>query len=128
MAIVMDSDQASDGVPVSETKQRIIDEFDGGAVADGLAWITDCRTIENYLPVALIKEAVSVRHPTKEIEAWDERWDNPFVGGSRIDKVAVAHHVQARLNRSDLQRWDLEHQVGRLVSFVRAANGVDSSA
>ncbi|WP_141003720.1 AAA family ATPase [Nocardioides humi] len=48
-AILIDSDKTSSNARLTATKVRVRDEFDRTDMP-GFAWITACRTIENYVP------------------------------------------------------------------------------
>ena len=45
----------------------------------GLAWITDCRTIENYVPADVLAAAVTAVHPRSRYEPPAEKWEDPLV-------------------------------------------------
>jgi len=46
--LILDSDREQETDPLNTTKDRIIEEI--GALG-GMAWVTNGRVIENYLPV-----------------------------------------------------------------------------
>jgi putative ATP-dependent endonuclease of OLD family len=51
--MLMDSDKRARNAQLNTTKRRIIDEF--GSFG-GMVWVTKGRAIENYLPLAALKE------------------------------------------------------------------------
>ncbi len=134
-AVVIDSDLASSAGKIRETKQRVVDEF---ADAEGLAWVTDGREIENYVDHDVLQSAVQQVRPT--------RYSKPHRGGKYehalhfirkrtkgeadkedgelvfkdVDKVKVARLVcEAPAN---LEVLDLAERVEALVDFIRTAN------
>ncbi|MES0826112.1 AAA family ATPase [Ruegeria sp. SCP11] len=134
-AVVIDSDLASSAGKIRETKQRVVDEF---ADAEGLAWVTEGREIENYVDHDVLQSAVQKVRPT--------RYSKPHRGGKYdhalhfirkrtkgeadkkdgelvfkdVDKVKVARLVcEAPAN---LEVLDLAERVEALVDFIRTAN------
>lgn len=125
-AVVIDSDKTGPNKRINATKQRIKEEFAAEAEAPGIAWVTKCYTIENYVSRKTLQEAVSEVHPGRLITGTDEQWDNPLKSGkdeSSFDKIAIARKVEERLKREDLDRWDLKARLSELVAFIRQANG-----
>ncbi|WP_157172028.1 AAA family ATPase [Nocardia higoensis] len=120
-AIVIDSDRSSSRKQLGTTKTRIRDEYLNSPGASGFAWITEGYTIENYIPVDLLRQSASEVHPQKPFHIESQRWDNPFPG-SGWDKVSIAHKVAERLTEEHLKILDLKKQVTALATFVREAN------
>src|SRR4029078_1131837 len=60
LALIMDSDKASEQDPINDTKQRLQREF---ARAPGCAWVTSGREIENYVDHEILQRAVQSTHP-----------------------------------------------------------------
>jgi putative ATP-dependent endonuclease of the OLD family len=58
-AIVIDSDKVGGDDSINETKRRIVDECAKGEVH---CWVTDGRTIENYLPMDIVKEIYDAKY------------------------------------------------------------------
>ncbi len=56
LAIVIDSDKATEDAPVNKTKARLKDEFDSHG---SIAWITKGRDIENYVNHSRLQRAVN---------------------------------------------------------------------
>lgn len=125
-AIMIDSDRASPHARLNATKTRIRNEFTSDS--PGIAWITDGRTIENYVPPNLLYDAVAKIHPTAKLSWKGERFSNPLAMlgpvGRRpppaLDKVKIAREV------SDL--WvdeptdpQLQNKIDEVVQFVRQA-------
>lgn len=131
VAILMDSDKASASGRIGETKRRVREALDSG---EGMAWITLCNTIENYVPENLMIETIADLYPDSTIAAWD-KWTNPLSSGRvtrdrgksttpvAVDKVAVARAVARKWTAETDRPFDLAARVARLAQFVRSANG-----
>jgi len=122
VAIVIDSDRRRPGERINASKRRVRDELSTG---DGLAWITAGYTIENYVPPALLAEAVRVAHPSsKPREAG--KHENPLerskVGLGAVSKARIALEVVKRWDSETSMPHDLAAQVRALVKFIRHAN------
>lgn len=130
-AIVIDSDKSSAASNIGATKERIRAEFDK-PVMPGFAWVTDVRTIENYVPKHLLSAAVAEVHATATHAPPRSKYADPLrlsnASGRRQspDKVKIARNVVARWTSADPLAGELEKQVDRLVAFIQAANGEDS--
>jgi len=121
-AILIDSDlKRSDG-ELQKRKQRIVSEFSATKPAPGRAWVTDCYTIENYLPEDILRKAVATAHPKREPSGVGQ-WDNPLED-SNFDKIAIARAAEDLLTEADLDQYDLKQQLAELVDFIRTANGL----
>ncbi|HEU0131112.1 MAG TPA: AAA family ATPase [Mycobacteriales bacterium] len=122
MSILIDSDRHDPASGLNATKQRIVAEYTEGD--DGFAWVTGCRTIENYVDPEVLAMAVAAVHPDREPRSG--QWEAPLApteDGKRFDKVAVAHAVVPLLTAAHLDRFDLRGRVEELVAFIRRANG-----
>jgi len=117
--VLIDSDGTSAKTRINATKQRVVDEFEGGG--PGFAWVTAGRTIENYLPKDTLHAAARQQNRTS---AWaGGRWDNPVaVRGKKIDKVRLARDVCRDEGRSLLEPLDLQDRMPQLIAFLRHAN------
>lgn len=125
-AVIIDSDKNSSRANVNKTKRRIRDEFQSDKPAPGLAWITKCYTIENYIPDDLLKQAVEEVHPRTSYTPVGQ-WDNPLPStssGPTFDKVGIAEAVASMLKEKHLNRFDLRNRIQELADFVRASNGL----
>ncbi|MCC8481828.1 AAA family ATPase [Streptomyces globisporus] len=127
VSIVIDSDRKSRRATINETKRRVHGEFDGEAV-DGFSWITEGYTIENYIPVEILKAAVSEVHPGAIQEWAGDRWENPLSlknksGKNRVpDKNKIARTVCQEWTEPPSGRSHLGRMVTKCVSFIREAN------
>jgi energy-coupling factor transporter ATP-binding protein EcfA2 len=124
-AIVIDSDKTGSHQHISATKKRIKDEFAEADPAPGLAWVTKCYTVENYIPGEILVEAVESVHPGATLDE-SEQWKNPLPGdqgGTRFDKVGIASAVSSLLEAKHLDVFDLRSRVGDVCDFIRASNG-----
>jgi len=117
--IVMDSDRPLADASLNRTKVRLMEEFERGSC---LAWVTQGRTIENYVQGALLNQAIAEVHSrTKKELVWEQFGDlTKITEDKTIDKVAVARSV-ARAE-ADFSVLDLESQVDRLVASIRLHN------
>lgn len=120
--VVMDSDKSTPYTHLSETKKRLIHE------RPDAHWITRGREIENYLPAALLADAIRACHPGSTPSAKGiDRHEQPLTylnkaGEPReADKVKVAHWICG--HDADLNVLDLREQVEKVAAFVRAADG-----
>jgi hypothetical protein len=120
IAIDSDRDTAVDGL--NETKTRIIKEFEA---CECLAWVTDGRTIENYVPEGVLNHAIAHVHPRKATAlGWTQFSDlTKLDGGKAIDKVAVARYVAAM--EANFATLDLGPRVDLLVERIREHNSRD---
>lgn len=128
LVVVIDSDKSSARKRVNPTKDRVRRAFEEGD-GPGFAWITDCYTIENYVPRPLLEEAVSAVHPNWTLLADRGIWVNPlrFRGDRRPDKVAIARYVTSRWPTDGLQYLRLDRRIKAVLDVIRAANGHETS-
>jgi len=121
LAVIIDSDRTSEAASISATKQRIVDQF-AKSDESGFAWVTDGYTIENYVPVDVLKVAMTSAHPRTEFSYDGDPWANPLGALKSIDKVKVANEVVAMWNNC-LSDPNLRSHIERLIAFIRQANG-----
>ena len=131
IVVVCDSDRASRGAKLKPRVRRIRDEV--GAMASGHVWITDAREIENYLPGAVLGEALS-KSPLPDPEQFESffpraRSRRPSyvegrLNGKHQDKVElaslVAPHMTGELMRL---RFDWSEQMAKVVRCIKSWNG-----
>lgn len=117
--ILIDSDKKSSHAWPNKTKKRIIKDFnDNGA----FAWVTNGRTIENYLPEKLLNTAIEAVHPrTKKSIKWAKFNDMTKLKKNKtIDKVRVAKKLSSF--NADFSMLDLEKQINKLVNEIEKSN------
>ncbi|NYI99949.1 energy-coupling factor transporter ATP-binding protein EcfA2 [Nocardioides thalensis] len=127
--IVIDSDKTRPkGDKLDANKVRVRDEFDAPD-RPGHAWVTACRTIENYVPADLLTEAVAAAHPHARYRPPATKWDDPLDARRKtdsrratIDKVKVAHRVIERWTDETPLPDDLRREIRRLHEFISQAN------
>lgn len=125
-SIIIDSDRTIKGGRLNSTKTRVRNEVE--EIGEGLVWVTKGYTIENYVPVELLREAIRKVHPTVRLK-WDgDPYASPLgpesvKGVKSVDKNRVAYEAIARWP-ADTNEWplDLAAQVRRLEKHVRSAN------
>jgi hypothetical protein len=122
--VVIDSDKESSRKRINPTKERVRTAFvesDG----PGFAWVTECYTIENYIPRDLLERAVAAVHPKWHLESDAGQWKNPlrFSGSQRPDKVSIARFVTEQWPPDAIRSLRLERHVRAVVDLIRTANG-----
>lgn len=126
-SILVDSDKASARQGIGETKTRVCREFDREDMP-GIAWVTECRTIENYVPLDLLAAAVDEVHKRSVYDPPQNKWDNPLRLTSssgdpvRPDKVKIARSACSHWSSTSLERG-LRRRVEAVAAFIRTANG-----
>ena len=117
--IVIDSDRKSLGDSLNSTKDRIIKEFNSRHC---LVWVTEGRTIENYVPILLLNEAIAIVHArTKTTLVWEQFSDLTKLNENKsFDKVSIARRVAEK--NANFSPLDLECSVDRLVHYIRERN------
>jgi AAA15 family ATPase/GTPase/cell fate (sporulation/competence/biofilm development) regulator YlbF (YheA/YmcA/DUF963 family) len=122
--IVIDSDRDKKYSRINQTKSRLKEEFNSGP---GHAWITEGREIENYLPVAHVKEAICNTQKSAKCFSRFRKYDNTLsikttkgkIG--QASKVGAARYITQKMT-ADLNRLDLKTQVNKLISFIKQSN------
>lgn len=124
-AILIDSDKATPQGRIDATKKRVREEFNDSTMP-GFAWITDCRTIENYVPTDILTKAVARSHGRAVHIPPVDRWANPLELQGRKstpDKVKIARAVAATWPPTTALETSLKKQVQKTLDFIRTANG-----
>jgi hypothetical protein len=123
IAILIDSDKRGPRASINETKKRVRDEFNRPE-HPGFAWITSCRTIENYVPPRILAAAVKQVHPRLKLVDEGGKWEEPLATNPQrdVDKVGIAHAACKIWADDALDHLDLRRQIRRVVEFIRAAN------
>jgi hypothetical protein len=124
MAILIDSDKTSKRSKLNLTKQRILTEFDS---TRGLAWVTQGREIENYIPTEVMSTALQTAYPKFSRRSMTGLFDHvlPFYDSAnkeitRVDKVKIARLVCE--SPPDFMQLDLKKRINSLVSYIKEAN------
>jgi len=117
--VVIDSDRKAAAEDLNATKQRVQAEFEKNGC---YVWVTDGRTIENYVPETTLNSVIGNVHPrTKKALAWEQFGDlTRIADGKTIDKVAVARQVATQ--PAEFLTLDLDESIDLLVSRIRACN------
>lgn len=128
-SIVIDSDRRSEDDDVNATKQRVVREFEEEGIV-GITWVTGGYTIENYVPPALLGQAVAAVHDGVRCLWAGERYDNPLkddnIEGrkSAVDKAAIARKVVELWDDDTEWPLDLRDKVDELVAKIRQTNDI----
>jgi len=117
--IMIDSDKKTAHTWLNGTKKRIIKDF---STNGAFAWVTNGRTIENYISEKIFNDAIEVVHPkTKKFIKWGRFNDLTKLRKDKtIDKVGIAKKVS--LSSADFSMLDLEKQISNLVQKIEKAN------
>lgn len=122
--MLFDSDLANAEGALSESKVRLIAEFDDTV---GFAWVTAGREIENYLPYEPLMECLKSVHPSVATQPRKGdytrrmRFKNEDGNERAADKVKIALRY-VKENKANLDVLDLAERVEALVKFVRECN------
>ncbi len=125
--VLMDSDRAKSGAKANNTKLRIQNECkDSG----NMAWITDYRTIENYIPGDVLDRALKELYPKKKYsgELADHyicplggTFDGVTTTPSKIEVARKVAEYEYEMNPKLLEK------VRKLVREIEKANGIESA-
>ncbi len=117
--IVIDSDKDKTHSRINRTKRRVKNDFERNSC---LTWVTNGRTIENYIPESDYNEAVAKIHPkTKRHIKWSRFGNLTHLRKDKmIDKVAVAKAICQ--GTPDFSKLDLNSMLDRLIREIRNQN------
>lgn len=124
LAIIIDSDKDKRGSAINATKERVVREMeDIGAIA----WITEGREIENYIPSDVMTSALSSTYKNFSERIKIGMFDHvlPFRDSAgkkidRVDKIEIARKVC--LGEQDFSVLDLKAQIDKIITMIRTAN------
>ncbi|WP_082604172.1 AAA family ATPase [Acidovorax sp. Root217] len=121
--ILMDSDRAGPRKPFKKTTKRLEEGF---SVSQGLAWITEGREIENYLPPEQIQSAISSLHKKYTHLGGYGKYSNCLKirineREFQASKVEVAKYI-IRNFEPDFSILDLRKRVERLAGYIAESN------
>ena len=126
LAVLIDSDRDNPEQRLNATKTRVIEAV---VSANGMSWVTDGFTIENYVSHAALDAALRTKYPNQRYELPDSQFKSPL--GSNFDgttskpsKVTIAREVvSAKLHMPEIGT-PLWTQVQALATRIRSANGL----
>jgi len=126
LALVIDSDRASEGDALNATKQRVIAELEA---LDAPAWVTEGYTIENYIPRQVLKDAIDATYPNHTYVMPSGSFKSPlgktFQGStSKPSKTTIARYVVAQEASWDEFSEHLTSSVSAIAERIRSANGL----
>jgi hypothetical protein len=124
--ILIDSDKARLSDDLNETKKRIIAEIEA---LEGLAWITQGREVENYLPLAAIKSKFpDTSSVPGQFADFAEYLDTIESGaGKRFsrNKVLFAEAMIPSITKESLaSSLDLADRLHQVLSMIRKWNAI----
>ena len=124
--IVIDSDRSAPGKRINATKRRVKSQIEAGPESTDY-WVTAGYTIENYVPPAILDEAVSNVHPRARCTWNGDRYVDPLASAQIVGRRAVVD--KTAIARAAVSSWadmtwdlDLKKQVRRLVRHIERAN------
>ena len=126
-AIVFDSDRKAPTSKLNATKKRLVKEF---KESKGIAWVTNGREIENYLPEADLKSSILAVHKNvkfpNDLSSKYCRSLQVMRGDKEVtaDKIKVARHYTSNFS-PDFGRLNLKRELSNLIRFVEKANGIE---
>jgi hypothetical protein len=124
--VLMDSDREGSHRPISKTKTRIKSECES---AEAFVWITDGRTIENYIPAKALGDAIKELYPGK---TYLHQLDDPYVcplsfkfEGQTVgpDKIKIARYITENSPQEKLAT--VGKHIRCLVTAIQKANGLE---
>jgi len=74
VAIIIDSDKKGSRYHINATKKRVQKEI---LNYGGYSLVTNCCTIENYVPPQLLADAVAAVNPRTRLKPSEDEWLNP---------------------------------------------------
>ncbi|WP_404444192.1 AAA family ATPase [Microbacterium marinum] len=125
MCVLIDSDKKSPRAKLNASKTRVVEALEADP-ATGVAWVTAGYTIENYVPDAVLAEAIKAAHPSTAKSTFSEqmRWENPLntarIGVKQPSKTAIARLAVEQ----GATTWplDLKKKVESVVQLIERAN------
>ena len=115
-AILIDSDKDEENTDIHETKKRIKTAFEDN---DGFCWITEGRTIENYLNGTILNRVTKriLANEWTKYAKLDKFFKNP-------PKVSIAHKAVELCAEKDKLDAHVQKQIAHLIDFIKKCNGI----
>ncbi|WP_157184013.1 ATP-dependent nuclease [Nocardia takedensis] len=123
LAMMIDSDRTNPQARINATKARVVGELAGDE--PGICWVTEGRTVENYVPPTLLAEVLDALYPRRTFTPNNGKYSDvlrPTDPKAGPDKVRVARAVIERWS-AGLDYLDLHKKIRALVQMIREANG-----
>lgn len=124
--ILMDSDQRSSDSPINSTKRRILEEVQENG---GIAWLTECREIENYIPADAVGKILDLSEVPKHVGPYEDFFDylddlSVDAGKKHKDKKPVlAEKICPHLTKENLNDLlDLNLKMGEICLAINKWN------
>lgn len=129
--IIADSDKRNSTQPINQTKQRLVSEIDA---IGGMAWVTEGKEIENYIPIQALSSLFpdSSLTPLNRFQDFEKYLDNVKRGAGkayRRNKVLFAENVCPHLTKDMLvNRFDLGEKLSSAYKHILRWNGFYDNA
>ena len=134
VAMMCDRDRGNNEDPINDSKLRLQEACEG---VGGMYWVTAGREIENYLSNDLLsrtfRELLDEHSIDVELDQYEELDDVVGKFGDSHEcpgwivnygdnKVRVMSEILKRMEKKDLDQYDLREKLGELVKKIREAN------
>jgi putative ATP-dependent endonuclease of the OLD family len=125
--VVIDSDKRNGDTPINATKQRIASEVES---VGGIAWVTEGREIENYIPRAAFAKwkgwpEQAAGQPYDDVFEFLESQETDFGERYRREKPMLAEAISRYLELDACRTvLDLNEQMTKLCARIREWNGI----
>jgi predicted ATP-dependent endonuclease of OLD family len=108
---VMDSDATGEytHADLKPRQQSMIKNIEAQFQGDPPYWVTNCRTIENYLPAAILPADQFEDPTTKNV-------------GLKRDKIAFALNARDSIAQDNMGRYGLVEQIKKLIAHIERWN------
>lgn len=125
--ILIDSDKQNQQCRLNDTKKRIIEEVES---FNGIAWVTRCKEIENYIPANALKNWLNV-NVVEDVGQYDNFFDylnNISAGvGDRFSrkKTLLADELSAHLSQENIRTMlDLQERLDQVCQRIQEWNNL----
>jgi len=124
---IIDSDKKKPNEEINKSKKRIVKEvIDNG----GMAWVTDGKEIENYIPSEAIKTSLSIEKDLIQIEKYEniseylKKYSNLDGGKFSNKKVFYAEKFISGFTKENLSTiLDLQSKILESIEKIKGWNG-----
>jgi putative ATP-dependent endonuclease of the OLD family len=124
--LIIDSDKRQVSDEINATKTRISEEIERN---NGVVWVTDCREIENYIPIECMEKILD-----KSIESFPKQFDSFFDWLNTVEdtkgtyylrkKPLLAENIIPYMNKENLILYDFQEKIQRIVKTIKYWNNM----